>query len=164
MHKELMEITKEIMTRKKLTVSVAESLTSGNLQVVLGSISGASNFYEGGVTAYSLERKVDLLRIDEEHAKKVDCVSQRVAKEMAQGICNLFKTNIGLATTGYAEKWPESKVNDPTAFIAIHATVNNISEIVFECEVNGNGLDRINMQKKVTTTTIEALVNYLKLL
>lgn len=94
---------KKLMIRQKFTIAVAESLTSGNIQASIGSISGASDFFEGGITAYNLERKVSLLGINRIHAQSVNCVSARVANEMAQGICEKFDSVIGIATTGYAE-------------------------------------------------------------
>jgi len=162
LEKTLMETVKDIMMREHLTVSVAESITSGNLQTVLGSITGASNFYQGGVTAYSLERKVKLLGINRKHAREVDCVSQRVAREMAQGICKLFKTNIGIATTGYAEINTEAGVEQPVAFICICSVINDISTIELECEVDGDGLARIPMQESVTKFALEGLLDYLE--
>ena len=42
-----MQRIKDKMLAHKLKVSVAESLTTGNVQSILGSISGSSDFYEG---------------------------------------------------------------------------------------------------------------------
>ena len=70
-----------------LTVAVAESLTCGNIQASLGSISGASDFFEGGITAYSLRQKVEILGVEREHAAQVNCVSVNVADQMASSIC-----------------------------------------------------------------------------
>ena len=66
-------------------------------------VSGSSTFFVGGVTAYDLERKVQILGIDRAHAEPVDCVSPRVAAEMAKGAARLFDADIAVATTGYAE-------------------------------------------------------------
>ena len=72
---------------KGYRLSVAESLSSGNVQSRIGSISGATEFFEGGVTVYSIKQKSKLLNIDKNHARKVNCVSERVAQEMASGVC-----------------------------------------------------------------------------
>jgi nicotinamide-nucleotide amidase len=87
-------------------VAVAESLTCGRVQALLGSVSGSSAYFRGGLTAYTLEQKVALLGVDRTHAAEVDCVSERVAREMAVGVRRLFHTAVGLATTGYAEASP----------------------------------------------------------
>src|SRR5688572_16674744 len=92
-----------ILARPRLTLSVAESMTCGQLQARIGAISGASEFFLGGLTAYTLDQKVRHLGVDRVHASRVNCVSHRVAVEMAEGCGRLFRSDLALATTGYAE-------------------------------------------------------------
>ncbi len=66
-------------------ISVAESLSSGNIQSSLGSVPGATEFFEGGITVYSLEQKVNLLKVDKTHVLKVDCVSGESGKRDGEG-------------------------------------------------------------------------------
>ena len=70
--------------RPGVWLAVAESITCGRLQARIGAISGASAFFRGGVTAYTLEGKVRLLGVDRAHAAKVGCVSRRVAGQASQ--------------------------------------------------------------------------------
>ena len=88
---------------RSFTVAVAESVTAGNVQGAIGTISGASEFFEGGVTVYAMRQKTRLLNVDPAHARVVSGVSERVAREMAVGVGDLFATNVGLATAGFAE-------------------------------------------------------------
>lgn len=101
------------------TLAVAESLTAGNVQARVASVSGASAYFLGGVTAYSLEQKVKLLGVDRAQAAKVNCVSARVAEEMACGVCALFGADVGVATTGYAEPAKADGVATPFAWWAL---------------------------------------------
>ncbi len=101
------------------TLSVAESLTCGHLQAAIGAISGASEFFLGGITAYTLDQKVRHLGVDRNAAAVVACVSDAVARQMACGACALFGSDVGLATTGYAEPSPASGVLTPYAFWAV---------------------------------------------
>ncbi|MDX2185610.1 MAG: nicotinamide-nucleotide amidohydrolase family protein [Opitutaceae bacterium] len=110
------------------SVAVAESLTCGRLQALIGAVSGASAYFRGGVTAYTWEQKVRLLGVEPSHAASVDCVSERVAREMAAGVRPLFGADIGLATTGYAE--PREGVPEPFAWWAL--CFGKQSEAVFE--------------------------------
>src|SRR5262245_51503016 len=96
-------ILKQICDNKRLLVATAESVTAGHLQSIIASVSGASTFFRGGITAYSIEQKVGVLGVGRAHAERVDCVSSQVAAEMALGATKLFEAHIGLATTGYAE-------------------------------------------------------------
>ncbi len=45
---EVAEEIKNIMKNKKLRLAVAESLTAGKLQALIASVSGSSEFFEGG--------------------------------------------------------------------------------------------------------------------
>lgn len=96
----------QLLRRLKFRLAVAESLTAGNVQALVSSVRGASEWFVGGVTAYTLQSKVDLLHVDPNHAREVNCVSERVAREMAAGACNLFGAEVAIATTGYASDSP----------------------------------------------------------
>ena len=90
------------------TVSVAESVTAGCLQFSFSQMKDASEFFKGGITAYTLEEKVKLLKVDEQEAIKCDCVSKEVADEMALNVSALFNTDWGISVTGYATPVKES--------------------------------------------------------
>jgi PncC family amidohydrolase len=92
----------------KESVSVAESVTAGFLQFSFSQMEEASAFFKGGITAYTLEEKVKFLKIDRQEAEKCDCVSQKIADEMALNVTKLFNTDWGIAVTGYATPVEES--------------------------------------------------------
>lgn len=121
------------MTHHGLRLAVAESLTGGYLQSLISTAAGASEFFEGGIVAYSLRQKVALLGIDHEHAVAVNCVSARVAREMAQGVCRRMGVDVGVATTGYASPDPDHEVTLPFAHIAIwRHRETDAGELLFE--------------------------------
>jgi len=99
---EIQEILKEILTERKLTISVAESCTGGELSRLLTSVSGSSAYYLGGITAYDYHKKIEILGIKKETIETKTVVSEEVAQEMSLGGKNLFKTDICLSTTGIA--------------------------------------------------------------
>lgn len=106
--KELAESIKDYMTRQSETVAVAESVTSGLLQWFFSSIPDASKFFQGGITAYNIGQKYKHLDVEPLHAVSVNCVSARVASEMARHCCRLFTSQWAIAITGYASAVPES--------------------------------------------------------
>ncbi len=111
---------KELMLKKPpLTLAVAESVTAGHVQARVAAISGASEFFLGGITAYSLAQKVKHLGVNRADAIRVNCVSAEVAEQMARGACALFGSDLGVATTGYAEPSPVNGIGDPFAWWAI---------------------------------------------
>jgi nicotinamide-nucleotide amidase len=115
---ELNDICKGFI-RNHHTLSVAESVTSGKIQNAFSNIENASSFYEGGITAYSLNQKCRHLGIDKEHALACNSVSETIAKQMAEGVSNLFGTDWAIGITGYASPVPELGITDLFACYAI---------------------------------------------
>ncbi len=146
---------KDLMLEKQLTLAVAESLTCGQLQARIGAISGASAFFLGGVTAYTLAQKTKLLGVPRELAGPVDCVSEAVARAMADGARKLFGSDIAVATTGYAEPAPNAPI--PYAWHAI-AAVDRIVSSRIDCP----GLSRTAVQQRVTQAAFDALIDFLQ--
>ena len=117
-----METGRELKTlmlkEPRLKLAVAESMTAGHLQTRIASVPGASNFFVGGITTYTLDQKVKHLGVNRQAAKLVNCVSATVAEQMAVGACELFGADVALATTGYAEPSVEWAVKEPFAWWA----------------------------------------------
>ena len=109
------------------TVAVAESVTVGILQTALASVKDASCFFHGGITAYNLGQKARHLQINPIHAATCNCVSERIAKDMALNVCGLFSSDWGIAITGYATVEPAVKMRQPFAYYAI-AYKNSIQD------------------------------------
>lgn len=91
-----------LLFKKKLTISVAESCTGGMLQEVLTRNSGSSNYFYGGIVSYSIDSKKVLLKVKSDTLKKYGVVSEQTAKEMVLGVKEIFKTDIAVSITGIA--------------------------------------------------------------
>jgi nicotinamide-nucleotide amidase len=153
---------KELLLKKPpLTLAVAESLTAGHVQARIAGVSGASNFFLGGVTAYSLEEKVKLLGVKAAEAKKVDCVSATVAEQMARGVCRLFSADVGLATTGYAEPNAKEGVPVPMAWWAL-AHRRHGKFVTRHGRVECPGSSRTDVQAFVAAAVLVELAEYLR--
>ena len=97
---------------------------------------------------------VDLGRIgDRDHAAAVDCVSQRVAEEMAAGVRKMFGSFVGFSTTGYAEPWPDGGFVAPFAFYAI-----DIGGWVNAGKIDGGDRSRVAVQEFVADTVMQKLI------
>ncbi|KFF17435.1 CinA family protein [Chryseobacterium sp. JM1] len=99
--KNLLEYISQSLLTAGETISVAESVTSGCLQLAFSQMPNASLFFKGGMTTYTLPQKVELLQVDKEEAQDCDCVSENVAKTMALNVAKLFNSDWSIATTGY---------------------------------------------------------------
>lgn len=156
------ELKKLMLRKPRLTLAVAESLTCGHVQAAIGAVSGASEYFLGGVTAYSLAQKVSLLGVDRAHARRVNCVSQRVAVEMARGACERLGADIAVATTGYAEPDRGAGVKAPMAWWALCHVRRGGRAAVISGQVEMPGTKRVQAQERVTAEVLRQLVAYLR--
>ncbi|MBK8477414.1 MAG: CinA family protein [Opitutaceae bacterium] len=145
-----------------LTLAVAESMTGGRLQALVTAESGASAFFLGGITAYTLVQKTRHLGVDAVQAAAVDGVSAEVARAMARGVCALFGADFGLATTGYAEPLPARGQAEPGAFWALCQRLPDNRELWREGYAPVPGAGRVEAQEAVARAAYEALVEHLR--
>ena len=100
--KNLLEYISQSLLTIDETIAVAESVTSGCLQLAFSQMPNAKLFYKGGMTAYSLPEKVRLLNVDRQEAEDCDSVSKSIVETMALQIATLFESDWSIATTGYS--------------------------------------------------------------
>ncbi len=90
------------LKKKGLTLATAESCTAGLVADRITNVPGSSEYFIGGVVAYRNDIKKLICRVQQETLKKFGAVSKEVALEMAKGIKEHYKTDVGLACTGIA--------------------------------------------------------------
>ncbi|NBX15842.1 MAG: CinA family nicotinamide mononucleotide deamidase-related protein [Proteobacteria bacterium] len=88
--------------KAKVSISVAESCTGGRIASELTSQSGSSDFFYGGVVAYSNVLKSSLLGVSEQILTQNGAVSREAAAAMASGAAALMSSRIALSVTGIA--------------------------------------------------------------
>ncbi len=91
-----------LLRARGLTLATAESCTGGLLGHMITNVPGSSDYFLGGVVAYSNAAKERLLGVRAETLAKEGAVSAAVALEMARGARRLFDSDLALATTGIA--------------------------------------------------------------
>ena len=96
----IIERAHELFKKKGLTLSVAESCTGGLISHYITALPGASTFFEAGVVSYSGEMKKEILGISSAMISKYGAVSEETAREMAEKIRILTKTDFSVSTTG----------------------------------------------------------------
>ena len=85
-----------------LKVAVAESCTAGMLAAQLAASPGASEFFVGGVVAYSPQAKQQLLGVSAEALAADGPVSEAVARQMAAGVAERTGADAAVAITCWA--------------------------------------------------------------
>ena len=92
----------DLFWKEGLTLSTAESCTSGNVAAAITAIPGSSHFYKGGIIAYSDEIKENLLGVSHETLESKGAVSEETVIEMVKGAMKSMNSDCAVATSGIA--------------------------------------------------------------
>ncbi len=92
----------KLLSRRKETVSCAESCTGGYLSHLFTSVAGSSAYFEGSVISYSYDVKENTLGVKKETLQQFGAVSEECVTEMLQGLLSTMKTTYGIAVSGIA--------------------------------------------------------------
>ena len=92
----------KILTKKKLTISFAESCTGGLLASTITSISGSSKVFDLGFVTYSNNAKIKLLKVPKRTITKYGAVSYETCLSMVENLSKISKSNISISITGVA--------------------------------------------------------------
>jgi nicotinamide mononucleotide (NMN) deamidase PncC len=160
-----------------LSVSVAESVTAGALSNTLCSEPGSSSFFLGGIVAYNMETQKNLLSVDAEYAEKTNFANPFTTYTMAKNVTEIFKSRIGLSTTGYSLplfREPdlingkcEINVKMPYAYICIYDSYIDSHKIYkitnSDFVASGNQkVQRAQMQSKISLKCKQIFYEYCK--
>lgn len=85
-----------------MTVAVAESITGGLIGALITEQAGSSEYFAGGVIAYSNDVKREQLGVPAQLLDTVGAVSREVGEAMAEGARTRLGTSLGVAVTGIA--------------------------------------------------------------
>ncbi|MGN0844092.1 MAG: CinA family protein [Kiritimatiellia bacterium] len=105
--------------RKGLYIGTAESCTGGLLAAAFTGVSGASNWFMGGVVSYALSVKEDLLGVPPEILAAYGPVSAPVAEAMARGALRTLGCDLALSITGQAGPEPDGLSPEPVGTVYI---------------------------------------------
>lgn len=107
-----------LLTERRLTLSVMESASGGELASTITGHAGSSNYFAGGIVAYSREMK-------QAHGVPADIIdayglySRETASAMAAAVRREVGTDIGLGVTGIAGMEPLEDIPAGTCFVAV---------------------------------------------
>ncbi len=147
------KVLADFLTQHKLTISVAESCTGGNLASTLTSLSGASVYFDRGFVTYSNKAKQDMLSVNKDTITKYGAVSEHVALEMVKGVIKNSGSDFAVAITGIA---------GPSG----GTTTKPVGMVCFGFSIYGNNLtstqlfkgDRLSIVSQSVKYTIEQLL------
>jgi len=151
-NKNLEDVLVEELIKNNLTISVAESCTGGMVSSTLINYPGVSSVFMEGCVTYSNDAKIKSLNVEKETLDKFGAVSKEIAMEMAKGIADRYKTNIGISTTGIAG--PEGGSDDkPVGLVYFGIYING--KLIYKRYIfNG---DRQQIRLRATKTLLNDL-------
>ncbi len=105
------------LERLGLTVATAESFTGGLVSAALTEVPGSSRVLRGGVVAYAVDVKAELLGVDPQLLAHGP-VQDEVAAQLATGAAHLLGASCGVGTTGVAGPGPADGQAAGTCYVA----------------------------------------------
>ena len=92
----------DILRSRGLMLATAESCTGGLIADRITNIPGSSDYFQGGIVAYSYEAKASLLKVSWDTLNEVGAVSKEVVIEMARGARVVLDADIAVSASGIA--------------------------------------------------------------
>jgi len=121
-------------------LALAESCSGGLLAARITDLAGASEYFVGGVVAYSNEAKAQLLGVDSELIEEKGAVSPEVAEAMAIGALERFDAGVAVSITGIAGPGGGSE-EKPVGYVCFNARLADGTAIARDPVIPGGRLD-----------------------
>ncbi len=157
--KNIRKLTENIiqeLTKRKETITFAESCTGGRIAAEFTAVSGASSVLDGSCVTYSNEIKHLWLGVEENILENFGAVSQQCVAQMLEGVKNLAGSDYAIAVSGIAGPTGGSEEKPVgTVYIGILTPSN---KEVFHCLFEGS---REEVQEQSTVFSIEKLAKTL---
>jgi nicotinamide-nucleotide amidase len=148
----------DLLKKKKITISFAESCTGGMLSSAITSISGSSKVFSMGIVTYSNNAKSKILHVPKRIIKKHGAVSVQCCLSMVNNLKKISKSKICISITGIAGPNGGSK-SKPVGLVyigVINSNKININKYIFKNK------GRLNIQKNATNTALKLILTSLK--
>ena len=100
--KELSKKVINLLRKKKLKISFAESCTGGMLASSITAIRGSSKIFTLGLITYSNQSKINILKVRRNIIIKHGAVSYETCLSMVKNLSLMSKTQVSVSITGVA--------------------------------------------------------------
>jgi nicotinamide-nucleotide amidase len=135
------------------SLAVAESCTGGMMAARITERAGASQYFAGGVVAYSNEAKSSLLGVDPGLIERHGAVSTEVAEAMAEGALRRFEADVALSITGVAGPGGGTEAK-PVGYVCWSAALAGGTRMTRDTRLPG---DRNEIRDRSTTVGMHLL-------
>ena len=148
----------QILIKKKIKISVAESCTGGLFSSVITSVSGSSKVFTLGMVTYSNQSKIKVLKVPKNIIRKYGSVSEQVCLAMVKNVSQIGRTNMSTAITGIAGPSGGTKIK-PVGLVYIGIKKGNRTEVKKYLFKNKG---RSYIQKAAVNKSLGLILSFLK--
>ena len=155
------KILNEVLRKKKIKISVAESCSGGLISYNLTKLPGSSKYFIMGVICYSNDSKIKFLKVKKETLLKYGAVSVETCKQMCNNLLKISKSNIAISITGLAG--PDGgSIQKPIGLVYIG--IASEKKIEIKKFLYSKKLSRINIQQETLKSTIKLIKDHVTIL
>ena len=147
-----------LLKKKKLKISFAESCTGGLLSSVITSNAGSSKVFDLGLVTYSNQAKQKILKVPNKIIKKYGAVSVQCCLSMVNNLSKISNSHINISITGIAgPKGGTRKKPVGLVFIGL-----KFKKRIFVNKYLFKNKSRINFQKITVNKVIKTVLSVVK--
>ncbi|MDC1158650.1 CinA family protein [Pelagibacteraceae bacterium] len=147
-----------ILKKKKIKISFAESCTGGLLSNSITSISGSSKVFSMGLVTYSNNSKMTILKTPKKIIQKYGAVSAQCCLSMVNNLNKISKSKVCISVTGIAGPKGGTR-QKPVGLVYIGIKVGK-KVVVNKCNFKNKG--RIFIQKHAVKKSLYLLLKFIK--
>ena len=147
-----------LLKKKKLKISFAESCTGGLMSSIITSNSGSSKVFNLGIVTYSNQAKQKILKVPNKIIKKYGAVSVQCCLSMVNNLSKISNSHINISITGIAGPKGGTK-KKPVGLVFIGLKFKRkifIKKYLFKNKT------RNNFQKITANTVLKTILSIIK--
>lgn len=122
--KQVIHAIREYCTHSYENIAVAENITSGCLQMLLGSVEHADQYFQGGITTLSASQLRQQLGIEEVSSDSNSKENLARTIDMAREVARRFNSEIGIAINGCSR-------NEQGLFEPSYAAIVRFNKVIY---------------------------------
>ncbi|MDO5014578.1 MAG: CinA family protein [Clostridia bacterium] len=149
----------ELLQKKNLTLSVAESCTGGLISSLITDIPDSSKVFVFGAVTYSLSMKEKLLSVSHTHLVKNGPYNYETVIEMAKNIKKYSKTDVSIAVSGVAGPSDEIDTKAGVCYVAVDFCGKIYTKII-DTKTNKRKTNKEKFARKSIEFLIEIIENH----
>ena len=147
-----------LLKKRKLKISFAESCTGGLLSSIITSNAGSSKVFDLGLVTYSNQAKQKILKVPNKIIKKYGAVSVQCCLSMVNNLSKISNSHINISITGIAgPKGGTRKKPVGLVFIGL-----KFKKKIFVNKYLFKNKSRKNFQKVTVNTVLKIILSVIK--